>query len=154
MSSSKPNQASHTPDISYPLVSSISFPFSSPISFSLRPSQNTMLSHPALSLHAMIMSQHRVQHTLSTAYTQYSIDRVQHTLSTAYTVHSLHRVQHTPRTASSLDGLSFLHSHEYELTPECTFSFRRASLQERSPKPALHESSMVKSPRYIPTVAS
>jgi hypothetical protein len=34
MRSSKPNQASRTPDFSYPLVSSISFSSSSPISLS------------------------------------------------------------------------------------------------------------------------
>ena len=54
--SSKPNQASRTPDISYLLISSISFPSSSPISLSLPTLQNTKLSHPYLSLHAMIMS--------------------------------------------------------------------------------------------------
>jgi len=54
--SSKPNQVSRTPDFSYPLVSSISFPSSSPISLSLPSSQNTKLSHPSLSLHAMIIS--------------------------------------------------------------------------------------------------
>jgi len=80
--SSQPNQASRTPDFSYPLVSSTSFSSSSPsLSFSfttLPSSQNTKLSHPSLSLHAMIMSLHRVQHTPSTAYTEYSIHRVQH----------------------------------------------------------------------------
>jgi len=54
--SSKPNQASRTLDFSYPLVSSISFPSSSPISLSLPSSQNTKLSQPSLSLHAMIMT--------------------------------------------------------------------------------------------------
>jgi len=80
-------------------------------------SQNTQLSHPSLSLHGMIMSWHRVQHTPSTAYTEYSI----------------HRVQHTPSTASTQDCLSSLHSHNYELTPECRVSFRRASLHDRPP---------------------
>jgi len=36
-------------------------------------SQNTKLSHPSPSLHAMIMSWHRVPHTPSTTYTDYSI---------------------------------------------------------------------------------
>jgi len=92
--SSQPNQASRTPDFSYPLVSSTSFSSSSPsLSFSfttLPSSQNTKSSHPSLSLHAMIMSLHRVQHTPSTAYTEYSIHRVQHTPSTAYTGYSIH----------------------------------------------------------------
>jgi len=39
-------------------------------------SQNTKLSHPSLSLHGMIMSWHRVQHTPSTAYTEYSTQRL------------------------------------------------------------------------------
>jgi len=77
MRSSQPNQASGTPDCSYPLVSSTSFSSSSPshsFSFTTLPlSQNTKLSDPLLSLHAMIMSLHRVQHTPSTAYTGYSI---------------------------------------------------------------------------------
>jgi len=50
-------------------------------------SQNTKLSHPSLSLHAMIMSWH-----WSTAYTEYRICRVQH-----FTKYSIHRVQHPPK---------------------------------------------------------
>jgi len=42
-------------------------------------------------------------------------------------------VQHTPSTTSTQDCLSSLHSHDYELTPECSFSFRRASLHDRPP---------------------
>ena len=92
----------------------------SSLSFSsttLLSSQNTKLSHPSLSLHVMFMSWHRVQHTPSTAYTEYSIDRVQHTPNTAYTQ----------------DCLSSLHFHDFELTPECSFSFRHASLQDPLP---------------------
>jgi hypothetical protein len=43
--------------------------------------------------------------SVSTAYAKYSIHRVQHSLSTAYTEstvyteYSIHRVQHTPSTA-------------------------------------------------------
>jgi hypothetical protein len=47
--------------------------------------------------------------------------------SIAYTEYSIHRVQHTPSTACTQDCLSSLHSHDYELTPECSFSFRSAS---------------------------
>jgi len=69
--------------ISHPL-SSLSF------SSSTLPSpKNTKLSHPSLSLHAMIKSSHRVQHSPSTAYTEYIIHRVQHTLSTAYTAYCI-----------------------------------------------------------------
>jgi len=86
-------------------------------SITLPSSQNTKLSHPSLSLHAMIMSWHRVQHTFSTAYTKYSI----------------HQVQHTPSTASTRDSLSSIHSYVSELTPECSFSFQRASLHGQPP---------------------
>jgi len=49
------------------------------------------------------------------------------------TGYSIHGVQHTPSTASTQDCLSSLHSHDYELTPECRFSFRRTSLHDRPP---------------------
>jgi len=54
--SSQPNQASPTPDFTYPVISSVSFPSSSPISLSLPSLQNTKVSHPSLSLHTMMMS--------------------------------------------------------------------------------------------------
>jgi len=80
--SSQPIQAGRTPDFLYPLVSSTLFSTSSTyLSFSsttLPSSQNTNLSHPSLSVHAMIMSWHQVQHTPSTAYTEYCIHRVLH----------------------------------------------------------------------------
>jgi len=47
------------------------------------------------------------------------------------TKYSIHQVPHTLSTASTQDYLSFLHSHEYELTPECRFSFQCASLHGR-----------------------
>jgi hypothetical protein len=89
---------------------------------------HTKLSHPALSLHTMVMSWHwvqhtQVQHTPSTTYTKYSIHQVQHTPCTAYTKYNIHQVQHTPSTASTQDCLSFLHSHDYQLTPGCNISF-------------------------------
>jgi len=43
----------------------------------------------------------------------------------------IHRVLHTPSTAYTQDCLSSLHSHDYELAPECSFSLRRASLHDR-----------------------
>jgi len=73
----RPNQASGTPDFSYPLVPSTLFSSSSPylssLSTTLPSSQNTKLSYPSPSLHAMIMSSHRVQHTPSTACTAFCI---------------------------------------------------------------------------------
>jgi len=64
-------------------------------------SKNKKLSHPPLSLHAMIKSLHRVQSILSTAYTKYSLYWVQHTLSPACNEYSIHQVQHTPSTVST-----------------------------------------------------
>ena len=54
--SSKPNPACPTRDFSYPRVSFVSFPLSSLISHPRPSSQNTKLSHPALSPHAMFVS--------------------------------------------------------------------------------------------------
>jgi hypothetical protein len=75
--SSDLSHACATPDYSYLVVFSISFPFSSDISISspqlYHHRTNTELSDLYLSLHAMIESQHCVQHTPSTAYTTYSI---------------------------------------------------------------------------------
>ena len=87
---------------SYPPYHSYLHPLSLSFSSTTPPSlQNTMLSHPSLSLHEMIMS--------------------------------WHRVQHTPSRASTQDCLSSLHSHDYELTPECSFSFRLTSLHDQPP---------------------
>jgi len=53
------------------------------------------------------------------------------TQSTANTEFNIHWVLYTPCTAYPQECLSSLHSHDYELTPECSFSFRRASLYDR-----------------------
>ena len=74
--------------------------------------QNPKLSHPSPFLHVIIIIWHRVQHTPSTRILQ---------------------VQHTPNTASTEDCLSSLHSHDFELTPEFSISFRHASLHDRLP---------------------
>jgi len=84
---------------SYPPYHSQLHPPSLSFSSTTQPSsQNTKLSHSSLSLHAIIMY--------------------------------WHRVQHTPSTASTQDCMSSLHSHDYELTPECSFSFWRTSLHD------------------------
>ena len=95
--SPKPNQTCHTPDFSYPLISSISVSSLSPISL--------FLVH-----HSIIIAEHKVKLSLSispcddpelalnTAYAKYK-----QTLSTAYTEYSIHqstaytKVQHTPK---------------------------------------------------------
>jgi hypothetical protein len=46
---------------------------------------------------------------------------------------SWHWVQHTPNTVYTKDCLSSLYSHDYDLTAEGCFSFRRASLYEWPP---------------------
>jgi len=104
--SSRPIQASVPPDISYPLVSST--PFSSSSSMSLFLVHNpTIISEQQVKSSLSVSAFHdreswrRLQHTPSTAYTEYSIQWVQHTPSTAYTEYSIHRVQHTPSTANT-----------------------------------------------------
>src|SRR5882757_4912419 len=93
--SSKPNQASCTPDFSYPLVSSIFVPIFIPhLSFST------------------IIAEHKVKSSLSIS----PCNDHELTLSTAYTEYSIYRVQHTPSTAYTQDCLSSLHSHDHELT--------------------------------------
>jgi len=125
--SSLPNQASRILDFSYPLVSSTLFSSSSPISLFLVHDSNIVTEYKVkLSLSISLCHDHEL--TPSTAYTEYNIHRVQHTPSTAYTEYSIHRVQHT---RSTQDCSSSLHSHDYELTPECSFSFRCASLHDR-----------------------
>jgi hypothetical protein len=62
------------------------------------------------------MCWHQVQ-----AYTEYK-----HTPST-----SINRVQHMRSTVSTHNCLSSLHSHSYKLTPQCSFSFQRASVLDR-----------------------
>jgi len=75
------------------------------------------LSHPSPSLHFMIRCSHWVQHTLSTAYTEYSIHPVQHTPSTAYTQYSIHPVQHTPSTAYTQHSI-----HPVQHTPSTAYT--------------------------------
>jgi hypothetical protein len=110
------NQTSHTPDLSYPLVSSTSFSSSSPISLFLVYISTIIAEHKVKSS-LLISPCHNHELTPSTAYIQYNIHRVQHTLS----------------TASTQDCLSSFHSHDHELTLECSFSFQCASLQDRPP---------------------
>ena len=109
--SSQPIQASRTPYISYPLLSFTSFSSSSPISL--------FLIH-----NSTIIAEHKVKSSLSISPCH------DHELTPSTRIH---RVQHTPSTPSTEDCLSSLHSHDYEFTPECRFSFRCASLHDRPP---------------------
>jgi hypothetical protein len=113
-------------------------------STTLPSAQNPKLSYPSHSLYVTKMNWQWVQHTPSTAYTEYSIHRtqayteysihrVQNSPSTAFSVYRIHRVQHRQSTACTQDYLVFFQSHDYELTPECSFSSRRSSLHNRPP---------------------
>jgi len=149
---SQPNQASHTPDFSYPLISSTSFSSSSPISFFLvhnstiivEPKVKSSLSISLCYDHELTVSTayaeysiYRVQHTPSTAYTEYSIHRVQHTPSTAYTEYSIHRVQHTPSTAYT--GYSI---HRVQHTPSTAYTGYSIHRVQHTPSTAYTEYSI------------
>jgi len=132
---SQPNQARCTPDISYPLVSSTSFSSSSSsLSFSsttLPSSQNAKLSHLSLSLDAMIMSWHQVQHTPSTASIEYSIHRVQHPHKIVCLPFIL-MITSWPLNVAASSGMASLHdlppsaSSPWELKGKVTLSHHHA----------------------------
>jgi hypothetical protein len=114
--SSQPNQPSRNPEISNLLVFSTSFSSSTPIC--LFPVHNSIIITERIVKSSLCISPCH-DHVL--------------TLSTTYTKYSIHRVQHTPSTASTQHCLSSLHSHDDELTPECSFIFRHASLHNQPP---------------------
>jgi len=76
--SSQHNQASRTPDFSYPLVSSTSFSYSSPISLFLVHNSIIIAETKVKSSLSNSLS-HDHELTVSTAYAKYSIHRVQYT---------------------------------------------------------------------------
>jgi len=114
MKPSQPNQASSNADFSYLLISSTSFSSSAPMSF--------FLMH-----NSTFIAEHKVKSSLSIS----PCHDHELTTSTAYTESSIQRVQHTPSRASTQDGFASLHSHDYEVIPECSFSFRHTSLHDR-----------------------
>ena len=83
-------------------------PISSHLSHSLPSPKNTKSSHPYQSFHAMIMIQHRVQHTPSTVSSEYCI-------IPRFTVSCSQPVSHLLADHSVLNSL---HSHHYVLTNE------------------------------------
>jgi hypothetical protein len=134
---SQPNQGSHTPDFSYPLVSCASFSSSSPslyFSSTTGPSShNTKSSHPSISRHAKILSWHQVQHTQSTAYTKYSVHWVQYPRKiVCFTL--ILKITSWPLSVAVVSGV-----------PPYPMGCHQ---------PAFHERSKVRLPCYIPTVAS
>jgi hypothetical protein len=108
--SSQTNPSCRTPDYSYPLISSTLFSSSSPISL--------FFVH-----NSTVIAERKVKSSLSIS----PCHDHEWASSIAYTTFSIHPVQHTPSTASIQDCLSSLHSQDYKLTPECSFSFRHAS---------------------------
>jgi len=146
--SSQHNWPSRTPDLSYPLASSMSFPSSFPICLfpvlNSTITSNTKMSHRSLSLHAMIKSEHQVQHIQGTAYTAYSIHRIQR--STKYNIHS---VQHPPKIVC-LPFILMIPSWPLKVTS----AFRVPPYMIDRHQPALQDISNVNSHCHIPTVAS
>jgi hypothetical protein len=69
---SQPNQASRTADFPYPLVSSISFSYSSPISLFLV-ENSTITTEPKVKSSLSIAIYHDHELTVSTAYAKYTI---------------------------------------------------------------------------------
>jgi len=60
----------------------------------------------------------------------------------------------TPNTAYTQDYFCYLHSHNHKSICECPFSVQCTFRNNWPPWAALHESWMVKSPRFIPPLAS
>jgi hypothetical protein len=85
----QPNQASRTRDFPYPLVFSISFSSSSPISLCLV-HKSTIIAEHKVKSSLSISPCHYHELAPSIAYTEYSIHQVQHPPSTASTEYSIH----------------------------------------------------------------
>jgi len=109
--SSQPNQARRTPDFAYLLII-------------LHIILILILISLFLVHNPTIIAEYKVKSSLSIS----PCHDHELTPSIVYTEYSIHRVQHPPSTASSQDWLSFFHSHDYKLTPKCSFSIRHASL--------------------------
>jgi len=124
--SSQPNQASRTPNFSYPLVSSILLPSSSSISHSC----------PQLNHHR------RTQSEVIPLY-------LSMTWSWVDTEYSIHRVQHPPKIVC----LPFIHMITcWPLNVASASGVPPYTIDRH--QPALHESLKVKAHCHIPTVAS
>ena len=123
--------------------------FLSFLSTTLLSLQNTKLSHLSQSLHAMIMSWHRAQHTPSTTYTDYSIHRGQHTPSTTYTDYSIHQGQHPPMIVC-LPFIPMITSWPLNVTSVSGMPPDTIDCHQ----PACYEGSKVMSPCHIPILAT
>ena len=85
----QPNQASHTPDFSYPLQSPMSFSSSSPIAL-FHIYNSSIIAEQKVESSLSISGCHDHELILSAAYTMYSIHQVHRTPSTPYTEYSIH----------------------------------------------------------------
>jgi hypothetical protein len=137
MRSSQHNQACRTLYFSYLLVSSTSFSSSSPISL--------LLVH-----NSTIITEHTVKSSLSIS----PCHDYELTPSTAYIEYDILRVQHTPSTASTQDCLFSFHSHDYELTSNCSLASSAPPYTIDHHQLARHESLKIKSPCHVPIFAS
>jgi len=95
---SQPDQASHTSEFSYSLISSTSFSGSTLISY-LLVHNSTIITEYDVKPSLSISPCHKDELTPNTAYTEYSIPQIQHIPNTAYTKYSTHQIQLTPNTA-------------------------------------------------------
>jgi len=102
-------------------------------STTLPSSQNTQINHPSQYLHVMIMSCHWVQHSLSKAYTEYSMHRVQHPPKSEWFPFIL-IIMRLPVNVASDSGMR---PYTIDYHPQ-----------------AHYDSSTVQSHCYIPTIAS
>ena len=132
MRSLQPNQASRTPDFSYPILSSTSFSSSSPISL--------FLVH-----NITIIAEHQVKSSVSISLCH---DQ-ELTLSTPYTEYSMHRVQHPPKSVCLPFILMIM---SWPLNVASASGVLRYTIDRH--QPAVHDRSKVKSHCHIPTVAS
>jgi hypothetical protein len=109
----------------------------------------TKLSYPSLSLYAMIMSWHWVQHTPHTTYPNNSIYQAQHWPNNTYTEYSIHYMKHPP---SIVCLPFFLVIAIWPLTIPSASAMSPCMID--SHQPARHESSKVKSPCNVRKIAS
>jgi len=108
-----------------------------PVITPIRGIPNPIRQFISLVSHIRLYSPHRSHlHSPSLSFLSTTLTSFQNTmlgypsLSPHVMIMSWHWVQYTP---SRQDCLFSLHSHHYELTLECSFIFRRASLHDRPP---------------------
>jgi len=104
----------------------------------LYPLYRSHLHRPSLSFLSTTLPSlqvHKVKSSLSISPCHHH----EFTWNAAYTKCSIHWVQYTPSTAHTYDCLLSLHSLDFELTTECSFSFQHTFLQIACHQPVLHQ---------------